>query len=187
MARQSATGRDPSTMGVMSRIAVFLVSLIAVGSCGAAPTPGLSPTLSSLIGPPKSSTQQMGQAGATSPVRASRPAATSIPAISQPADSMAANSVPADSPLATCIDPTPPAPKPVDTALAQDFAGGRIRVPLSLDDGTFRAVPAPPNARPRVSTSLALCNLLAGATANNFSVIDAATEHGMSFGLERVL
>lgn len=54
---------------------------------------------------------------------------------------------------------------------------------LSLDDGAFRAVPAPHNARPRVSASPAFFNLLAGATANNFSVIEAATEHGMSFGL----
>lgn len=114
------------------------------------------------------STQQAQQTGATPSVGALRPAADSLPA---------------DSPLAACIDPTPPAPKPVDTALARDFAGGRIRMALSLDDGTFRAVPSPHNARPRVSASLAFCNLLAGATANNFSVIDAATEHGMSFGL----
>lgn len=120
-----------------------------------------------------SSTQQAQQTGAAPSLEASRPAANSSPA----------DSMPADSPLATCIDPTPPAPKPVDTALAQDFADGRIRRALSLDDGTFRAVPAPHNARPRVSASLALCNLLAGATANNFSVIDAGTEHGMSFGL----
>ena len=94
-----------------------------------------------------------------------------------------AQTPPADSPLTTCIDPTPPKPNPVDTALAQNFANERVRETFSLDDGSFRAAPPPHNARPKVSAALAFCNLLAGATAENWAVVDAAAQHGMSFGL----
>jgi hypothetical protein len=54
---------------------------------------------------------------------------------------------------------------------------------LSLDDGAFRADPAPRNVVPAISAALAFCNLLAGATVENLSVIEAAGEHGLSFGL----
>jgi hypothetical protein len=90
---------------------------------------------------------------------------------------------PADSPLAGCVDPNPTAPKPVDTPIAQHFADGRVQTALTLDDGTFQALPAPANTEPRVRAALAFCNLLAGATANNFEVLGAAAEHGLSFGL----
>jgi hypothetical protein len=78
-------------------------------------------------------------------------------------------------------NPTPP--RPVDTAVAKDFSDGRIQTTLSLDDGYFQAVPAPSNAQPTVTADAAFCNLLAGATSNNFSVEQAATENGLSFGL----
>lgn len=90
---------------------------------------------------------------------------------------------PANSPLAPCVDPTPTMPKPIETALAAHFRDGRLATAFSLDDGAFRAVTAPKDARPAISASLALCNLLAGATTANTRVIDAATAHGMSFGL----
>ena len=97
--------------------------------------------------------------------------------------SVAAQTPPANSPLAPCVDSTPTMPKPVETALAQHFDNGRLTTSFSLDDGRFRAVPAPGNARPAISASLALCNFLAGATPNNVPMIDAGVAHGMSFGL----
>jgi hypothetical protein len=90
---------------------------------------------------------------------------------------------PADSPLATCVKPAPTTPKPIDTALADDFSGGRVDRAFSLDGGRFRAAPAPGDAKPGIYGPLALCNLLAASTANNSSMFEAATEHGMSFGL----
>jgi hypothetical protein len=54
---------------------------------------------------------------------------------------------------------------------------------LSLDDGTFRADPAPRSVAPKINAALAFCNLLAGATVENVSVIEAAAQHGFSFGL----
>jgi hypothetical protein len=92
-------------------------------------------------------------------------------------------SAPADSPLSSCVNPAPTTPKAVDTTIARDFARGRVRRALSLDGGAFRAVPPAPTVVPRIGAALALCNLLAGSTANNFSVFEAAAEHGMSFGL----
>ena len=97
--------------------------------------------------------------------------------------SVESQSLPADSPLPTCVDPTPTMPKAVDTPVARDFAGGRVRRPLSLDHGAFRALRPSPGMVPRINAGRALCNLLAGATANNFSMFQAAAEHGMSFGL----
>jgi hypothetical protein len=94
-----------------------------------------------------------------------------------------ARSSPANSPLTACIDPKPSQPKPVDTVVAKDFADDRLQTELDLDDGGFQATPAPSGAQPRVSASIALCNLLAGGTAGNFTVLDAVAEHGMSFGL----
>jgi hypothetical protein len=92
-------------------------------------------------------------------------------------------SIPVDSPLTGCVDPTPAKPEPIDTNLARDFAGGRVQQAVVLDGGAFRADPAPRNAAPRISAALAFCNLLAGATIQNYTVIEAAREHGMSFGL----
>lgn len=91
--------------------------------------------------------------------------------------------LPADSPLAGCVDPTPAMPSPVDAPVAQDFSGGRVRTTLSLDDGAFQAAPAPGDAAPKISAALAFCNLLAGVTASNFSVLGVAEQHGLSFGL----
>jgi hypothetical protein len=102
---------------------------------------------------------------------------------STPPAPLLAEAPPADSPLTACVNPTPDSPGPIDTAIARDFAGERLQSAFSLDDGMFRAAPAPPSTQPRVSASIALCNLLAGATANNFSVIGAAAQNGMSFGL----
>lgn len=108
---------------------------------------------------------------------------TPRPNAGDPTLTVAAQSPPGNSPLAACVDPTPTMPKPVDTALAQHFDDGRLTTAFSLDDGGFRALPAPGNAQPAISASLAFCNLLAGATASNVRVIDAAAAHGMSFGL----
>lgn len=57
-----------------------------------------------------------------------------------------------------------------------------MRTALSLDDGKFRAIPAPSGAAPKVSAALAFCNLLAGVAANDFLVTKAAPQHGLSFG-----
>jgi hypothetical protein len=92
-------------------------------------------------------------------------------------------SLSAGTPLTTCVNPTPAEPKPIDTTIARDFAADRIERVLSLDDGAFRADPAPRNVVPKISAALAFCNLLAGATVENVSVIEAAAQHGMSFGL----
>jgi hypothetical protein len=120
-----------------------------------------------------------GQPGAT------KSSASSASSASSPAtpSSAGASALPANSPLTSCVDPKPTRPRPVDTSIAADFAGDRVQAPLSLDDGAFRATPAPPNLVPRISAALAFCNLLAAATATNFTVIGAATEHGLSFGL----
>ena len=90
---------------------------------------------------------------------------------------------PAESPLTNCIDPTPTKPGPVDTVLARNFATERVQKAFSLDDGDFRAAPPQRTARPEISDTLAFCNLLAGATADGFTVVDAAAQHGMSVGL----
>jgi hypothetical protein len=117
---------------------------------------------------------------ASSPGQAQSPAATgSTETQTSPARPQIS---PADSPLTTCINPTPTKPKPVDTALAQNFANERVQKTFLLDGGNFRAAP-PRNARPDISAMLAFCNLLAGATADGFTVVDAAAQHGMSFGL----
>jgi len=97
--------------------------------------------------------------------------------------SVAAQMPPANSPLAPCVDPTPTMPKAVDTSVAQHFEGGRLTTSFSLDDGSFRAAPPPRDVRTAISASLAFCNLLAGATTNNFRVLGAARAHGMNFGL----
>jgi hypothetical protein len=81
------------------------------------------------------------------------------------------------------VKPAPTTPKPIDTALADDFSGGRVDRAFSFDGGRFRATPPPADANPTVYGPLALCNLLAAVTAQNAPVLDAANEHGMSFGL----
>lgn len=99
-------------------------------------------------------------------------------------DSLAGStSLPRNSPLSACVDPNPGSPKPIDTDLAQKFANGRVHTAVVLDNGGFRADPAPPTAAPKVSAAMAFCNLLAGATAENLTVLDAARQHGLSFGL----
>jgi hypothetical protein len=110
-------------------------------------------------------------AGCASSVRQSQRATSSVA------------SIPVDSPLAPCVDPTPAKPEPIDTNLARDFAGGRVQHAVVFDGGAFWADPAPRNAAPRISAALAFCNLLAGATIQNDTVIEAVHEHGMSFGL----
>ena len=90
---------------------------------------------------------------------------------------------PADSPLTDCVDPSPHKPKPIDTTVAGYFAGGRIQRALSVDGGAFHVEPAPHNVVPRITAAAAFCNLLAGATAENSTVLDAVGQHGMSFGL----
>jgi hypothetical protein len=97
--------------------------------------------------------------------------------------SVAAHTIPADSPLAPCIDPSPTRPRPLEAAIAQNFGDERLQRAFSLDDGLFRAIPASATARPTISASMAFCNLLAGATATNVRVFDAARAHGLSFGL----
>jgi hypothetical protein len=97
--------------------------------------------------------------------------------------STGSTTLPRKSPLTECVDPAPAQPKPIDTDLAQKFTGGRVHTAVVLDGGGFRADPPPPNSAPKISAALALCNLLAGATAENFSVLDAARQHGLSFGL----
>jgi hypothetical protein len=114
-------------------------------------------------------------AGCASSTRPAQRAGTTSPIESQ--------TLPPGTPLTSCVDPTPATPKPIDTAIAKDFAAGRIQRVLSLDDGAFRAEPAPRNVVPKISAALAFCNLLAGATVENVSVIEAASRHGLSFGL----
>ena len=89
----------------------------------------------------------------------------------------------ADTPLAPCVDPAPATPKPLDAPLAQDFADGRVRTTVSLDNGPFRADPAPHDATTGVSAALAMCTMLASANPDGYHVFDAAVAHGMSFGL----
>jgi hypothetical protein len=105
--------------------------------------------------------------------------------VSPPSTSTSATSLrpPAGSPLAACVDPAPTAPKPIDTSIARNFTADRVMTTISLDSGRFRAAPAPADAHPRISAGLALCNLLAATTVQNFSVLDAAAAHGLSFGL----
>lgn len=93
---------------------------------------------------------------------------------------------PATSPLAPCADPAPAQPAPLDAAVAHDFADGQVETAFSLDSGAFRATPPPPGAKPRISRSLAFCNLLAGNSDNNVPLVEAAVAHGMSFGLALV-
>lgn len=93
---------------------------------------------------------------------------------------------PATSPLAPCADPAPAQPAPLDAAVAHDFADGQVETAFSLDSGAFRATPPPPGAKPRISRSLAFCNLLAGDSDNNVPLVEAAVAHGMSFGLALV-
>src|SRR6266496_4368051 len=114
-------------------------------------------------------------AGCASSTQPARQAATT--------PTVGAQILPANTPLTTCVDPTPAKTKPVDTAIARDFAAGRIDRVLSLDDGAFRVEPAPRNVAPKISAAIAFCNLLAGATVENLSVIDAAGRNGLSFGL----
>jgi hypothetical protein len=119
---------------------------------------------------------------------ASSPRRAPAHSVGPPATSVAAAAAvpPADSPLASCANPTPIRPKPIDTAVAGDFAGDRVRTTLTLDEGAFLAAPPPRDARPAISAGLAYCNLLAGATTNNASVVEAADVHGLSFGLADV-
>lgn len=91
--------------------------------------------------------------------------------------------LPSDSPLTTCTDPHPVSPRPVDTALAKDFAAQRVRTTFTLSGGTFTAAPPPPSAAPAIDANVAFCNLLAGFTAENVSVVDVARQSGLSFGL----
>ena len=105
------------------------------------------------------------------------------PAHRTESSSIASTTLPSNSPLTECVDPSPAQPKPIDTDLAQKFTAGRVHAAVVLDNGTFRADPAPPNAAPKISPAMALCNLLAGSTAQNLSVLDAAGQHGLSFGL----
>jgi hypothetical protein len=51
---------------------------------------------------------------------------------SAPQTPLGVKAPPADSPLTACINPSPPRPKPIDTAIAQDFADGRVQTRFSL-------------------------------------------------------
>jgi hypothetical protein len=102
---------------------------------------------------------------------------------SGPVPSPRAAERPASSPLSACVDPAPAAPRPLDTDLASDFAGDRVNTAFTLDGGRFRAEPPPDDAQPRIGAALALCNLLAAATTQNFAVLEPVAAHGMEFGL----
>lgn len=108
------------------------------------------------------------------------------PSLTSTSASATAQRPPAGSPLGACVDPAPTVPKRLDTPLARDFAADRVQTTVSLDNERFQAVPAPADAHPLISAGLALCNLLAATTAQNFSVLDAAAAHGLSFGLGKI-
>jgi len=108
---------------------------------------------------------------------------TSAPRAPGTRSSGGSTTAPADTPLTGCVESTPATPNPIDTSLAHDFAAARVQAAVVLDDGVFRADPAPHDAAPRISAAVALCNLLAAATASNSSVLEAADQDGMSFGL----
>jgi hypothetical protein len=61
-------------------------------------------------------------AGCASSVPATNPAG-----VVGSATSVAAPAPPADSPLSACVDPAPTRAKPIDTAVADDFAADRVQ------------------------------------------------------------